>query len=589
MILFTHHPRLTLALILIAYLISATLFALLTPAWQMPDEPAHYNYIAHIARGDGLPVLAMGDFDMDYIGQIVGARFPPEMSVEVMRYEFYQPPLYYISAVPVYWLAGGTADAAHPESYGHALIALRLYGVGLGVITLLLLYSCAATAFPDQPLIRLGATAFAATLPMHVAMTAALNNDSLAILLLLASSLVLLKWIASHAKTNGSDGSDFDENQREREFFFGFLYKPNRMTALLGILLGLGLLTKIYAYVFLPVCVIVVFLAAWRNADIRSGLLQSSWVIIPAILLGLPLWLRNMSLYGLLDPLGLAWHDLVVAGQPTTAEWVAQYGWAAYWERAFGFTFRSFWGVFGWLGLFWDSRLYAAVRILTITIGLGLLQMLFRWVWLRFRGSQKEERDGDPYSFGNSFRLWSTLFFGITLIAILLSYSLYNLKFVQHQGRYFFWGMLPISLLFALGWRQLMGRTEAFLAALALLILGAYSIIAGDQNLWTLLSYLVMATLLLLQGLLCWILKSSYTISTGGDGFNGQISAQINEQANGQKGWERLSPQPLRALFMHPVVIRTATLMCPLIWAFPFIGLNILGIYSLFGYIIPQL
>ena len=51
-----------LGLLLLAYLALGVLFAARTPAWQTPDEPAHYNYVGQVAGG-GLPVIARGDWD----------------------------------------------------------------------------------------------------------------------------------------------------------------------------------------------------------------------------------------------------------------------------------------------------------------------------------------------------------------------------------------------------------------------------------------------------------------------------------------------------------------------------------------------
>ena len=44
-----------LALILVAYFIVGGLFAINTPAWQAPDEPAHYNYILQVAHKAAAP------------------------------------------------------------------------------------------------------------------------------------------------------------------------------------------------------------------------------------------------------------------------------------------------------------------------------------------------------------------------------------------------------------------------------------------------------------------------------------------------------------------------------------------------------
>ena len=109
-----------LVAILIVYGGLGTLFAIKTPSWQNPDEPAHYNYIAHLATERRLPVLRMGDYDGQYLERLKAERFPPELSIEPVRYESHQPPLYYLLAVPVYWLSQGLP------------LALRLFGVVLG-------------------------------------------------------------------------------------------------------------------------------------------------------------------------------------------------------------------------------------------------------------------------------------------------------------------------------------------------------------------------------------------------------------------------------------------------------------------------
>ena len=109
--------RLILALILVVYLVLAALFAFNTPAWQAPDEPAHYNYVAYVAENGGFPVLHFGDYPHGYLEEIKTAKFPPDMPVTPIRYESHQPPLYYLLASPVYSLTRGN------------LIALRLLSV----------------------------------------------------------------------------------------------------------------------------------------------------------------------------------------------------------------------------------------------------------------------------------------------------------------------------------------------------------------------------------------------------------------------------------------------------------------------------
>ncbi len=160
-----------------------------------------------------------------------------------MRYEAYQPPLYYLAATPIFWLTDGS------------LLALRLFGVAIGAIATVLLYTCLALVFPGKTLVPLGAAAFAALLPMHMAMAAAVNNDGMAEMLVLATTLVLLGWMRRH-------------------FYAGDGETPPHQTRrmlLLALLLGLGMATKIYAYLFLPVVVLVVGLVTWLRPRLHPG------------------------------------------------------------------------------------------------------------------------------------------------------------------------------------------------------------------------------------------------------------------------------------------------------------------------------
>ena len=67
-------PRLILALILVVYLVLGILFAANTPAWQAPDEPAHYNYVRYLAENGSFPVLHIGDYPHAYLEQIKSRR-----------------------------------------------------------------------------------------------------------------------------------------------------------------------------------------------------------------------------------------------------------------------------------------------------------------------------------------------------------------------------------------------------------------------------------------------------------------------------------------------------------------------------------
>ena len=161
--------NITLIFILIAYLALGTAYALQTPAWQAPDEPAHYNYIKFIAEKHALPMLRKGEYDQAYNEEFT--RTPQNtasMSIDPLRYENYAPPLYYLLAAPIYALTDGW------------IAAMRLFSVGLGGALVVVAYLIGAEVFPGQLLLALGSAAFVAFVPQHLAMMSAVNNDSLA-------------------------------------------------------------------------------------------------------------------------------------------------------------------------------------------------------------------------------------------------------------------------------------------------------------------------------------------------------------------------------------------------------------------------
>lgn len=538
------HPRFALMLIVAGYLIAATLFAVVTPDWQNPDEPAHYNNIVHIAEGRGLPVLRHGDYDQDYLSALVSGRFPPHLSIAPLRYEAYQPPLYYLVAAPIFLLSGGD------------LLILRLFNILLGAVSLALLYACLETVFPAKTLLTVGAVAFAAFLPMHVAMSASVNNDGLAELLLLAAMLTLLRWMkwrfhrASAALLTSSSSLEWQN------------------LLLLGVLLGLGMATKIYAYLAMPLIAGMVLFTVWlapsahldrpsmcfTKRSFVQGWKAVLWVIVPALLMVVPLWIRNIALYGPADPLGLQMHDAVVIGQPTTAEWIEREGWVNYIERGLDFTFRSFWGVFGWMGVFMDTRVYILLLVFTGALMLGLLWALVRFICGR------PEADMDRYQF------WVLGFFAVMILAVLAGFVGYNLKFVQHQGRYLFWGLLPISAFVALAWRELMQPLQGKLTGMMAVVLAAALIIADLRvdmmDRWTMLVIGFFGLMLMLQPLL--LFGSVDAIVIGAPVFIQRILEQ-----------ERWQP-----------ALRAARV---LVWASPFLALFLLNLVIPFRYIQPQL
>lgn len=377
--------------ILAGYLMIGAAYAALTPAWQTPDEPAHYNVIAQMAAGEW-PALQAGDYDQTYLEHLVGRGFPPELPVSGVRYQDYQPPLYYVLAVPVFWLSGG------------ALTAVRLFSLALGAGVVMCAYALARAVWPRQPRLAVTAAGWVAFIPQHLAMLAGVNNDALAELWV-ALGLLMLARLA----------------QRGAPWRWG-------ETAALGMVVGLALLTKVQAYVLGPAALALLVWQARDPAHRAPMMRRGAALLGVAAALGSVYWARNWVVCGAWDVLCGNLHNQVVVGQPTTAWWLAQFGWENWLNRFITFTFQSFWGVFGWMGVFMDARVYlvllAACGLWAVGAGAALTG------WARLSAGQRQ----------------ALAVLALSTMQTLGLYLLYNVNFVQHQGRYLFPALLPLSL-----------------------------------------------------------------------------------------------------------------------------------------------
>ena len=110
-------------------------------------------------------------------------------------------------------------------------------------------------------------------------------------------------------------------------------------------------------------------------------------------------------------------------------------------------SFRSFWAQFGWMGVLIDSRLYLILAIFSVAVLAGSV------LWV-VRMARKP-------TLLSGHQRWTLLLLLLVFLTVAAAHVLYNLKFVQHQGRYLFPALLPIALAFALGlleWPTLLGE-----------------------------------------------------------------------------------------------------------------------------------
>lgn len=388
-----------LGVVLALYLALGIAFATQVPAWQNPDEPAHYNYVRQLAAGT-LPVIEPADWDARLV------PIPPRLRavpVERLTYEDHQPPLFYALSLPIFWLSSGD------------LIALRVFALLLGALSLLFAHQAVVTIFPQQPWLAAFSTAVIGLLPQHLFILSGYNNDALAEVWIAATAWQAVRLLHMSAP-------------------------PSRAAlTLLGVLVGLAFWTKATAYLTLPLALFAAWVAGALPWQRRAQ--NALHVAIVAGMIGLPWWARNMALYGGLDFLGLQAHNAAVTGQPTTAAWIAQYGLAEVITRGLRTTFQSFWGQFGWMSIPLSERRYQALLVLSL---LSAAAFGVWWVQASDRLDRGQRRALNALA-------WLAL---LTLVA----FAWYNLQFVQHQGRYLYPALLPISLAVALGWSHVLRR-----------------------------------------------------------------------------------------------------------------------------------
>lgn len=344
-----------IGLILLAYLALATAYSVAVPLGEAPDEVSHYAYTRVLARAHHLPAPE---------GMAFGETF--------------QPPLYYATAALTnFWVPEGAftpqanADfdvddpAAPPNLLLHprqeefpyhdgalAWHLARLCSVLLGAATVWATYQLAILLFPTRRLLAGVTAGFVAFLPEFLFLSGAVNNDNLGTAL---SSLLL--WQLARLVVGQPQRRDY---------------------AIIGLLLGLGILTKTSLWTFVPVAFGVIL---WRLR--RDGPAPLLLVSGAAALVAGPWLIRNMMAFG--DPLG--WSATRLVTDPRVASLTRD----DYVGLASGL-FVTFWGAFGGAGhLLLPRWTLSVLLLLSVFAVAGLARRFWRGLWQRegARGSRQ--------------------------------------------------------------------------------------------------------------------------------------------------------------------------------------------------------
>lgn len=379
-----------LILILGVFILLGSCYALITPAFEASDELWHYPMIRHLADGNPLPVQV-------YDPALAGP----------WKQEASQPPLYYyLGAALTFWIDtsdmeqvrwlnphvdngiitqdGNTNLAIHdPQAnpWQGTLLAVRLvrlFSVLLGGVTVYFTYRIAKEVAPTRPEIALGAAAGNAFLPMFLFISGAVNNDNLAIPLASLAVWLMIRIVRKQYSVGSGQYSVLSIQY----------WAVDSGQWVLGIVIGLGLLTKEGVFGLLPLAWGTLFIAAWqRNRQIShlqsllslflGSLLSFAVLLIPVVFIAGWWYVRNIQLYG--DFLG--WSAFIaVLGQRAQPADLAQL-----WDERWGFLL-SYWGLFGGVNVPLPTWVY---HILNSTLLIAVFGFPL-YLWREMRGEKFE-------------------------------------------------------------------------------------------------------------------------------------------------------------------------------------------------------
>jgi hypothetical protein len=403
-----HEP--ILILLVVTFLLFAGLYSVVIPAFESPDEPGHFYYVVHLVKTRSLPIQRIGELG-----------------------EAHQPPLYYlvaaIAALPAdldnpagafrgnpqfIWAGQGGNDVnaglhnsieTFPyEGQALALHLARGVSVLMGLITVVFTVLIGWKVFPDYRVVGFLAGALVAFNPQFLFISGSVNNDNLLVMVATIAWWQVLKTLK--------------HPNRWQEWLY------------LGILIALGILTKLSGFVIGLVAGCALIVSTFQQRSLKVFMYGVLMVLLPVALITGGWFVRNQALYG--DPLGWTTYSQVFAVnlRHRPLQWEDLH-------RFFLTQFRSFWGVFGWMNLSAPGWFYQFFQILCLLglIGLGASALQGRFA--KLSASQR---------IGLSVLTCSILAQEMYMIAVITQCNP-----SCYQGRYLFPVIGPLAIVISFG------------------------------------------------------------------------------------------------------------------------------------------
>ncbi|MHB1167122.1 MAG: ArnT family glycosyltransferase [Carboxydocellales bacterium] len=394
-------------LIIFLALLIRLAWTIVIPFNQAPDETTHYTQIKFMIDTLRIPILGPGQ-DL-----------------------FINPPSIYYASMPGlnYILSSLLVIISNPGENYHVYIA-RLISVfsGLGVVFLSFLIS--RRLYPEKKYFIYLVTFFVAFLPQFVFVNSYVNIDAYTSFTTSLTLYILIKIY-------------------QDSFSFG-------NAILLGITLGMSALGKFNGYIIIPITALFLMVSKGNKVCIR-------YLTVGAVTSAFSSWwfIRSYYLYG--DILGFKPIKYAVQfmSQNNIFNSVSLY------KRGFSFydllvdtswidtSFKSFWGVFGWMNIWLNPIFYNVIIIFCGFAMLGLVIRFFEYIKHKLILNHTNKSD----LIKKNRRIIIYIILGIMIfisIALSLYTSLYN--DYQAQGRYFFPSLIPIIIFIIKGFDEIISK-----------------------------------------------------------------------------------------------------------------------------------
>jgi 4-amino-4-deoxy-L-arabinose transferase-like glycosyltransferase len=414
--------------IAIIFSILASIYSVVTPIFESPDELWHYPFVWQLARSWELPVqdpanpqLWRQEGSQAPLYYALGALLTGYIPTDDLPELIYSNPQADIGLVS----ADGNANiVVHTELelwpwHGSVLAVhlVRFLSVLLGTGTVLIVYALGRVIWPERLSLALLAMSFVAFNPMFLFISGSVNNDNLIIFLV----TLTLWWLVLMVVKYPPQSKDRQKMSAEPPLW-GF--------AVLGVLVGLAALAKASGLILLGLVGLTLLGWGGRRRSWRIALLGNVVVgVLVVVISGWWYW-RNLILYG--DLTGTRNIVLMMGPRPfalTLGQLVAE----------MPGVLRSFWGLFGYFSvpmpavLYWFYNLMLAGGLVGLLVPFlpgrrGTFPPRLQYTWFILAG-------------------WLLL----TFIALIQ----WTLRTPASQGRFLFPAFGSLAIFWATGWLAL--------------------------------------------------------------------------------------------------------------------------------------